>query len=112
MTTDARIKTGLPGHPKTKKLLRRLGQAAGWNLVRLILWSAANRKGGDLSGMSDEDIELAVDWDGGEGVFVAVLVDVGFLDGEQGARRIHDWHQHNPITVAKKRTGNGTIPQH
>lgn len=112
MATDARISTGLPGHPKTKKLLRLLGQAAGWNLVRLILWSAANRKDGDLSGMSDEDIELAVDWSAEDGAFVAALADVGFLDGEQGAWRIHDWHQHNPKTAAKKRTGNGTIPQH
>lgn len=112
MATDVRISTGLPGHPKTKKLLRRLGGDAGWNLVCLFLWAAAHRSDGDLSGMTDEDIELAVDWGAKDGAFVAALVDVGFLDGEQGARRIHDWHQHNPGTVAKKRAGNGTIPQH
>ncbi len=48
MATDARISTGLPGHPKAKKLMRRLGQAAGWNLVCLILWTAANRSDGDV----------------------------------------------------------------
>jgi hypothetical protein len=94
MATDARISTGLPSHPKTKKLVRRLGGDAGWRLVCLFLWVAAHRSDGDLSGMTDEDIELAVDWDGDEGVFVKCLADVGFLDGAEGARTIHDWQEH------------------
>lgn len=48
MATDARIAVGLPTHPKTKKLLRRLGPAGGWGLVCLIVWVAANRSDGDL----------------------------------------------------------------
>ena len=96
MATDARIKTGLPSHPKTKKLVRRLGGDAGWRLVCLFLWAAAHRSDGDLSGMTDEDVELAVDWGGEEGAFVRTLVEVGFLDGEEGARTIHDWQEHNP----------------
>ena len=93
---DARISTALPGHPKTKKLIRRLGDGAAWRLVCLFLWAAANRSDGDLTGMSDEDIELAVDWQGDEGVFVSTLVALAFLDGEARARRIHDWAEHNP----------------
>lgn len=96
MATDARISAELPSHPKTKKLIRRLGQAAGWNLTRLFLWTAANRSDGDLSGMTDEDIELAVDWLGDGGDFVRECVDVGFLDGEDEGRTIHDWEIHNP----------------
>lgn len=96
MATDARISTGLPGHPKAKKLMRRLGQAAGWNLVCLILWTAANRSDGDLSGMSNEDIELAAEWEGEEGRFVETLASVRFLDGEEGDYALHDWHEHNP----------------
>ena len=96
MSTDARIAVGLPRHPKTKKLIKRLGQGAAWNLVCLILWAASDRSDGDLSGMSDEDIELAADWIGDDGELVAALVDVRFLDGEQGAYVIHDWHEHNP----------------
>lgn len=46
--------------------------------------------------MSDEDIELAVDWAGEEGAFVASMSEVGFLDGNEGARSIHDWQDHNP----------------
>jgi hypothetical protein len=93
---DARIAIGLPSHPKTKKLIRRLGQQAGWNLVCLILWTASNRPDGDLCGMSIEDIELAADWHGEDGAFVAALADVRFFDGEDGCYMLHDWHEHNP----------------
>lgn len=96
MATDARISTGFPAHPKTKKLRRRLGDSGPLACMYLFLWAAANRSDGDLSGLSDEDIELAVDWGGDEGAFVAAMVDVGFLDGEEGQRRIHDWEEHNP----------------
>jgi hypothetical protein len=93
---DARLSTGLPGHPKTKKLIRRLGAGAGWSLVCLILWARANRADGDLSGMTDEDIELAADWTGELDAFVAALAAVGFLDGDAGARQLHDWAEHQP----------------
>lgn len=96
MAEDARINTALPAHPKTKKLIRRLGPAAGWHLVCLFLWVSANRSDGDLVGMSDEDIELAVDWTGDEGALVSALVEVGFLDGSAGGYSVHDWAEHNP----------------
>ncbi|WP_289241962.1 hypothetical protein [Delftia sp.] len=102
MATDARISAGLPGHPKTKKLIRRLDDGAAWKLVCLFLWAADNRSDGDLSGMTDEDIELAIDWDGEEGAFVRVLAEVRFLDGEEGQRRIHDWSEHNPWPLAAR----------
>lgn len=96
MSVDARISTALPSHPKTKKLARRLGPAGPLACIYLFLWAAANRPDGDLSGMSDEDIELAVDWSGDEGAFVAAMIDVGFIDEDEGARKIHDWAEHNP----------------
>ena len=96
MAVDARIAVSLPSHPKTKKLIKRLGQQAAWNLVCLILWAATNRSDGTLSGMSIEDIELAADWAGDDGAFVAALIDVRFLDDEDGAFVLHDWHEHNP----------------
>ena len=105
MATDARIAVGLPAHPKTKKLVKRLGQASAWNLVCLILWAASNRSDGDLSGMSTEDIELASDWEGDEGALVAALVAVRFIDGAEGAYVLHDWEEHNPWAAgAEKRS--------
>lgn len=96
MGLDARLATNLPSHPKTKKLIRRLGKAAAWNLVCLILWTASNRSDGNLSGMTDEDIELSADWDGDDGQFVATLVEVKFLDGSKNCYCLHDWEEHNP----------------
>ncbi|MFK3845763.1 hypothetical protein [Stenotrophomonas sp. NPDC078853] len=93
--TDARISVALPGHPKTKKLARRLGDAGPLHCIYLFLWTAANRSNGDLSGMTDEDIELAINWTGEPDVFVAAMAAVGFLDGQEGQRRIHDWDDHN-----------------
>lgn len=95
-TPDARIATALPAHPKTKKLIRRIGEGGAWRLVCLFLWVAANRPDGDLSGMSDEDIELAIDWSGDPGAFIAALAEVRFLDGEEGSRALHDWEEWNP----------------
>lgn len=102
MNTDARISVGLPNHPKTKKLIRRLGPSGSWALVRLFLWASQNRPGGDLSGLSDEDIELAVDWPEKPGALVSALVEVRFVDGAEGARAIHDWGHHNPWAAGHK----------
>jgi hypothetical protein len=93
---DARISVGLPAHPKTKKLIRRLDEGGAWRLVCLFLWVAQSRPDGDLSGMTGEDIELAADWQGEEGAFIKALIEVGFVDGEEGAYSIHDWQEHNP----------------
>ena len=93
---DARISVGLPNHPKTKKLIKRIGSDGAWRLICLFLWAAANKPDGDLSGMTTEDIELAVDWPGADGAFVAAMLDVGFLDGDDNSYAIHDWREHNP----------------
>lgn len=101
MAEDARISTALPNHPKTKKLRRRLGDGGCWSLVCLFLWAAGNRWDGSLEDLTDEDIELAADWQGAAGAMVAALVDVGFLDGEPGRYVIHDWQDHNPWAASR-----------
>ena len=93
--TDIRLSVGLPTHPKTKKLRKLLGNEAAWALVCLFVFAAQNKPDGDLSGMDVEDIEIAVDWEGEDGAFVAALVKVGFLNGEEGSYKIHDWAEHN-----------------
>ena len=94
---DARINVALPSHPKTKKLIKRLGTNAAWRLVCLFLWVSQNKPDGDLTGMLSEDIELAVDWDGEDGAFTKALVDFAFVDGdEEIGYCIHDWEEHNP----------------
>lgn len=110
MTDDVRLSTGLPQHPKTKKLHRRLGGDGCWALVRLFLWAGEHRWEGDLAGLSDEDIELAVDWAGEPGAMVAALIEVRFLIGNPGKRKIHDWQDHNPYAASKgQRIAKGKI---
>lgn len=101
--SDARISTALPSHPKTKKLMRRLGAAGPWALICLFLWARDSRADGNLSGMTDEDIELAANWSGDDGALVAALVSVGFMDGSDGERRIHDWEEHQPWSAGASR---------
>lgn len=93
---DMRLSLDFVDHRKTKKLQRRLGAAAV--LALITLWSRAGdrRTDGDLSGMSNEDIAIDAGWDGDPDVFVRELVDVGWLDGESGAYRIHDWDEEQP----------------
>ena len=93
--TDIRLSVGFPTHPKTKKLRKLLGNDAVLALIYLFIFAAQNKPDGDFCGMENEDIEIAVDWEGEDGAFVAALVKVGFLDGEKGAYRIHDWEDHN-----------------
>lgn len=95
-STDTRIINTLPSHPKTRKLIKRHGQAAGWNLICLFLFVSSNRPDGNLFGMDAEDIELAADWSGADGEFVTALTDFGFLDCTEEGYAIHDWSEHNP----------------
>jgi hypothetical protein len=80
MSIDARLSTGLPAHPKTKKLIRRCGEAGAWHLVCLILWARANRPDGDLAGMSSAEIEAAAGWAGSTGAFSRALNESGFFE--------------------------------
>lgn len=100
--TDARLSVSLPSHPKTKKLIRQLGEGAAWRLVCLILWTAANRPDGNLGAMAPDDIELAADWPGEEGAFTAALLAVGFLDETAEGFAIHDWAEHQPWVVGSE----------
>lgn len=101
MTDDVRLAVGLRHHRKTKRLRRALGAEGCWSLVCLFLWVGDERWTGDLSGLSDEDIEEEADWRGEPGMLVRELVSVGFLVGKANARKIHQWAEHNPYAAAK-----------
>lgn len=96
---SVRIKTGFARHPKTQALLSRLGYTGGFSFVCLLAWAAAHKPNGDLTGMRDRDIEDKAEWPGGDGVLVRELALAGFLVGIPGRRRIHDFEEHNPISV-------------
>lgn len=99
MNTDIRIACTWPSHPKTRKLIRRLGGEAVFALVTLWGFAAQYKPLGHLEGMSAEDIALAAGWEGEPSAFVAALVEIGFLDKAEGGHALHDWAEHQPYVV-------------
>ena len=57
-------------------------------------WTAGKRPGGILTGLDAEAVELAADWDGEEGAFVAELLALRLLDEDDSVFSIHDWEEH------------------
>ncbi len=111
MNADIRISVGFPNHPKTVKLERRLGFQGIRSLLALWTWAAQNRPDGDLGGangrtttvrrpLDEEDIEIAAQWPGEPGLFVATLVALGWLDRTERGYLLHEWQQHNPWVAA------------
>lgn len=96
MSDDFRLSTSFFGHPKIVKLRRRLGDHGIVSLLRLYSFVTGNRPDGDLTGMSDEDIEIAAAFEGAPGVLVRELFDLRLLDGQSWTYRVHDWVEHNP----------------
>ena len=95
MNKDFRVLVTLPTHPKTKKLMRQLGDRSFYNLIRLWAWVAQNKPEGVLANMDKEDIEIAADWEGDEGLFLDTLIDLRLVDCDDGVCNIHDWEDNN-----------------
>lgn len=95
MNADFRVAVDFFSHHKARKLKKRLSSDGLISLLQLWAYAAKLRTDGELSGMDAEDIEIAACWDGEDGVFVAALVEVGFLDQRGDAYALHDWVDNN-----------------
>ena len=95
MNSDIRLSVGFFDHPKIIKLERQLGLEGVTALLRLWLWTAQNRPSGVLSGMDEEDIEIAARWSGEPGAFNGVVTRLRLLDAVGDSLHIHDWQEHN-----------------
>lgn len=101
---DIRLKIGFFSHPKTLRVERAVGAEGVLCLIRLLMFVRVNRhKDGSLAGYSDDDIEGACGWHRCEryasGMLVASLSDAGYLEGDAGARRIHEWAHHQSFAA-------------
>ena len=94
MADDFRVQPDFFSHPKTAKLTRIGGDLAPYNLIRLWGWTTTHRPDGDLTGLSDEDLEIIL---GVTPTFLSAIREVGFLDGCE----LHDWAEHQPWVVGK-----------
>lgn len=95
MNTDFRVAVDFFSHHKARKLKKRVGADGLISLLQLWAYASKLRPDGDLSGMDIEDIELAANWDGEDGVFVDALLAVGFIDEDCDGYVLHDWLENN-----------------
>jgi hypothetical protein len=99
VNNDIRIAITCPDHPKAKKLMRRLGDKAFWNLIKFWCFVALNKPSGDISCCDIEDIEIGAAWEGEEGLFFSTMVDLGFIEVKGKSVFVHDWDIHNGWAV-------------
>ncbi len=111
MAKDYRLAADFCDHPKTMKLIKRLGPAGVVSLLRLWGFAVKYRPRGSLDKMSVADIEIAAKWEGEEGSFVRGLVEVGFLDKRKnGSYALHNWKKRNEYAYhAPERSQRGKI---
>jgi hypothetical protein len=97
---DVRVVNSMPGNHKVLKLEKRAGAEACWALVKLWCWVGENRPDGNLVGLSDEDLELAIGWRDAKPL-IPVLAELQLLDGQTGSYQVHDWHGRQPFVASR-----------
>jgi hypothetical protein len=93
-------------HPKTRKAARLLGvsrPAIVGHLQYLWWWALDYAQDGDITDYENDELAEASLWDGDPAVFIAALLDAGFLDESDGHRRIHDWWDYAGRLIEQRR---------
>ena len=92
-------------HVKLRKLCRLLSiprpHAIGY-LECLTHYVGDHHYDGDLSSLSDDDIEEAAEWQGEPGKFLAACIEVRLIDRDAAGTRLHDWLDWRPDYVRKR----------
>lgn len=88
---DFRVQCNLFDHPKWIRLEARSPKAC-MALLKLWAWARANRPVmGDFKGMTIKEIEHVARWRGRKGTLVQALLDIVWMDEEDGVYYLHDW---------------------
>ena len=95
---DIRIDTSLCDHPKTKRLIRKLGYEAFFSIIKLWSLAASLYQKGILKDCDELDIADISGWSGDPAEFCKALIDekINFLDYDNGVYSIHDWEENQP----------------
>ncbi|MAH47517.1 hypothetical protein CMI37_16980 [Candidatus Pacearchaeota archaeon] len=96
-------------HPKIRRLKNKLGAEGVLALYNLWCFCKEYRKDGHLTGMEDQDISEAADYEGDNETFVQVLVDLRLLDANGGVFAVHGWNKYN-LVKPKKQSGAKALP--
>lgn len=108
MAEDLRLYSDFLNNPKTQLLRRRLGDVGVLALIQLWCAVANSYPDGDLSGKSDEFIEILAGWLGNYGEFTSTLRELRFLDGTEQHSKLHNWAKRQPWVVERpKRSERG-----
>ncbi len=99
MNSDIRLSVSFWDHWKTVVLKEDLGYQGVESLQRLWCFSAINKPTGKLVGMNSRAIEIAARWTGAPGALTTKLVELAFLDSQNGVYELHDWEEHNGYVV-------------
>jgi hypothetical protein len=81
-----------PEHPKTVRFCALLGNPVAWSYIwKLWRFCKKFRPTGDLTGLSSNEIEMAVGWTSMDGKFFAAAVNARFIDHDARGTRVHNW---------------------
>ena len=93
-------------HPKTKRLIGRLGECAEAYIIRLWTYCArVHPKDGRLNGYAESEIEGVIGWRGAQNSAISALVDIGFIGKDEGGYFCVDWLQHQGHIISFSRRG-------
>ncbi len=104
---DIRLDAGFFDHPKTKRLMRRLGIEGGIALLKLWIYASRYFPKGILTGLTAADVVEAAEWSGASEEFVPALIEAGgpgkagFLDVVDGVFVLHNWKIRNRYAYFK-----------
>lgn len=98
---------GLAGHPKTKKLIRRLkssGPVIVGHLHYLWWWALDFAQDGEITQYGHDDIADACEWKYDSTEFYEALIHAGFIEKKDDRYFIHDWYDYagKLIEIRKK----------
>jgi hypothetical protein len=94
-----KVDRALLNHPKFRRLHRVVGDRALMFLVRIWGHCEDQRRGEVWKGADFEYLEMVAEWDGEPNGLAHPLVSCGFVDDTKHGLTIHDWNNHNSLTV-------------
>ena len=96
MNTDFRVSVTFTSNPNTRLLRRQYGTDAAWALIELWTWATINRASGIFTGMNEDQIEAAADWNGKRGELIKALVAFEWLTkNTDGVYVLNQWAETN-----------------
>ncbi len=97
--TDIRLNVAFPRHVKTRRLRSKCKADGVLALLALWCYAAENDPSGLLDGLTEDEVESVAEWRGKRGRFVAALLDLGWLERENGGFRLHGWEEHQQYAI-------------